>query len=137
MGLQRLLARRGQDTLEELARWVGDGSLLELRAVAAAVAEPSLLKDKQVALSALQLHRRIIDRVLETGERRSEEFRVLRKALGYTLSVVTRAIPDEGFEFMRQLVALQDKDVLWVVKENLKKNRLVKNFPGQVESILF
>jgi hypothetical protein len=36
---------------------------------------------------------------------------------------------------MRQLVGSQDKDVLWIVRENLKKNRLVKNFPTQVESI--
>ncbi len=135
MGLQRLLARRGQDTLGELAKWVNDGTLLELRGAAAAVADPGLLEDQSVALAALQLHRRIIDRMLETEERRSEEFRILRKALGYTLSVVTRAIPDEGFEFMRQLVALQDRDVLWIVKENLKKNRLVKNFPERVESI--
>lgn len=135
MGLQRLLARRGQETLEELAGWVDDGALLELRAVAAAVAEPDLLENKKVALVALQLHRRIVDRMLESEERRSEEFRVLRKALGYTLSVVTRATPDDGFEFMRQLVALQDRDVLWIVKENLKKNRLVKHFPAQVESM--
>ncbi len=36
---------------------------------------------------------------------------------------------------MAQLVDLQDSDVLWIVKQNLKKNRLVKNFPEEVESI--
>jgi hypothetical protein len=99
------------------------------------VAEPAMLKDEQIAISALQLHRKIITQVLEVKERKSEGFRILRKALGYTLSVVVRAIPKEGFEFMAQLVDSQDSDVLWIVKENLKKNRLVKNFPEQVESM--
>ena len=36
---------------------------------------------------------------------------------------------------MATLVDSQDSDVLWIVKENLKKNRLVKNFPEQIESM--
>jgi len=106
-----------------------------MRAIAATVAEPAVLKDKETAISALQLHRNMIDQVLEAKERKSEGFRTLGKALGYTLSVVVRAVPEEGFEFMAELVGSQDSDVLWIVKENLKKNRLVKNFPDEVESI--
>jgi hypothetical protein len=45
------------------------------------------------------------------------------------------AIPKEGFEFLRQLVNSGDNDLLWVVKQNLKKNRLLKNFPGNVASL--
>jgi len=134
-GLQRLMAKRGRDTLKELEGWIRDEDLLVMRAVAATVAEPAILKDKETAISALQLHMNIMDQVLETKERKSESFKVLRKALGYTLSVVVHAIPKEGFEFMAQLVDSQDSDVLWIVKENLKKNRLVKNFPEQVESM--
>jgi hypothetical protein len=134
-GLQRLMARRDQDTLKELEGWVINGNMLEMRAVAAAIAEPELLKNRKTALSALQLHRKIFDRALETKVRKSEDFRVLKKALGYTLSVVVQAIPREGFELMIQFVDSQDSDVLWIVKENLKKNRLVKNFPEEVESI--
>jgi hypothetical protein len=134
-GLQRLMAKRSRDTLKEFEGWISDGDLLEMRAAAATVAEPAILKDKETAISALQLHRKIITQVLEVKERKSEGFRILRKALGYTLSVVVRAIPKEGFEFVAQLVDSQDSDVLWIVKENLKKNRLVKNFPEQVESM--
>ena len=36
---------------------------------------------------------------------------------------------------MRQLVNSKDADVRWILKENLKKNRLTKNFPEQVESL--
>lgn len=132
-GLQRLMASQGRDILKELDAWIRDGDVLEMRAAAATVAEPTMLKDRETAISALQLHRAIIAQVLEVKARKSEGFRILRKALGYTLSVVVHAVPQEGFEFMARLVDSQDADVLWIVKENLKKNRLVKNFPEQVE----
>ena len=134
-GLQRLLAKRSRDTLATLKGWVGNGDLLEVRAVAATVAEPTMLTDRETALAALQLHREIIDRLLKVRERKSEDFRILRKALGYTVSVVVCAVPQEGFAFMAQLVDSQDSDVRWIVTENLKKNRLVKSFPDQVRSV--
>ncbi len=36
---------------------------------------------------------------------------------------------------MLQLAASQDKDIRWILKENLKKDRLTKNFPDEVASI--
>jgi hypothetical protein len=134
-GLQRMLARRSQDTLAALEGWIEDGSLLELRAAAATVAEPTLLKDAETARSALRLHRDIMARLLEMPDRKSEPFKTLRQGLGYTLSVVVQAVPQEGFEFLAQIAASADPDVRWIVKQNLKKNRLVKQFPAEVESI--
>jgi hypothetical protein len=135
MALQRLIAARPQETLNALKLWATEGSSLEMRAAAAGVAEPALLKDTATARAALELHEAIFDRMPELDDRKSAEFKALRKGLGYTLSVVVQASPKEGFALIRQLVATQDKDVLWIVRENLKKNRLVKHFPEQVESI--
>jgi hypothetical protein len=135
MGLQRLIARHPQEALDVLEQWASSGSLLEMRAAAAGVAEPALLRNDETARAALALHKAIFDRVLEIEDRKSDAFKALRKGLGYTLSLVVRALPKEGFAFMRQLVATQDKDVLWIVKENLKKNRLVRHFPEEVESV--
>jgi hypothetical protein len=134
-GLQRLLASRGKDTLKALEGWVAPGAWLEMRAAAAAVAEPALLKDGHTAIAALELHRRIVDHVLQAEDRHAETFRVLRKGLGYTLSVVVRALPGEGFAFMAELADSGDPDALWIIRQNLKKNRLVKNFPQEVESL--
>jgi hypothetical protein len=36
---------------------------------------------------------------------------------------------------MQQIIDSQDVDVLWVMRENLKKNRLIKNFPNEVAAI--
>jgi hypothetical protein len=46
-----------------------------------------------------------------------------------------RALPQDGSEFLTQLAASEDKDVRWIVTENLKKNRLAKDFPEEVEAI--
>jgi hypothetical protein len=135
-GLQRLMVTHPQRTVDALQDWVADGSWLELRAAAAAVAEPALLEDRELARSALHLHERILCRVLQARDRRSEAFRALRKGLGYTASVVVQALPDEGFAWLGRLVDTQDADALWVVRQNLKKNRLVRRFPKQVEAVI-
>jgi hypothetical protein len=135
MGLQRLAATRPRDTLMAIENWIGEGDWLEMRAIAATVAEPSLLRDEEMATWALKLHRKIFDRALEMQGGKTDQFLVLRKALGYTLSVVVRAAPREGFEFMAQLLASQDEDVKWILKENVKKKRLERNFPNEVAEI--
>jgi len=134
-GLQRLMAVRGRQTLEALETWVAGGDPLEMRAVAAGVAEPPLLQDAAMAMMALQLHRDIVARLLEMDNRKSGAFRVLRRGLGYTLSVVVCAVPQEGFAFLAELAESNDRDVRWIVRENLKKSRLIRPFPREVESL--
>ena len=107
-----------------------------MRAVAAGVAEPPLLIDQRAALGALDLHKRIIDRVLASGDRTSESFRTLRKGLGYSFSVVVGACPEDGFVYLEELAATSDMDVRWIVRENLKKKRLAGRFPREVERVL-
>jgi hypothetical protein len=135
MALQRLAASHGSETWQALHAWVAEGSLLELRAAAAAVAEPALLKDRGLATQAVHMHQALLAQVLQVQERKTEPFRVLRQALGYTLSVVTQAAPEPGFKLMADLAVSPDPDLRWIVRENLKKNRLVKNFPKEVASI--
>jgi hypothetical protein len=134
-GLQRLMASHRGETLAALEEWVSGGDLLEMRAAAATVAEPALLQDESTANAALALHTQIIDQVCRVQDRKSEAFRVLRKGLGYTLSLVVYALPEQGFAFMARLLETQDPDLQWIVKENLKKNRLVKNYPEQVGAL--
>jgi len=135
MAIQSMIEKQPQKTLQELDSWIENVNWLVMRAVAAGVAEPALLKDKQTAKSALELHKKIFAKIAAARERKSDEFKTLKQGLGYSLSVVICAIPREGFEHMRRLVDTQDVDILWIVKENLKKNRLVKNFPEEVASI--
>jgi len=135
MGIQKLLEKHSRDTLKALEGWIQKSKWLAMRAVAAGVAEPALLRKQQTARGALKLHEKIFAQILSTKERQSEEFKKLRQGLGYSLSVVVCAIPKEGFRFMRQLYGSQDADIQWTIRENLKKNRLIKNFPDEVDSI--
>jgi hypothetical protein len=135
MALQRLAASRGSETWQALEAWIAEGGLLEMRAAAAAIAEPALLKDEGQATQAVHLHQTILAQVLQIQERKSEAFRILRQALGYTVSVVTQAAPEPGFKLMAGLAVSPDPDLRWIVRENLKKNRLVKNFAEEVASI--
>lgn len=134
MAIQSMIEKQPQKTLKEIEEWIESDNWLAMRAVAAGVAEPALLKDKRTAKSAFELHKQIFSQIAATRERKSSEFKKLKQGLGYSLSVIVCAVPREGFEYMRQLAEQQDADILWIVKENLKKNRLLKNFPEEVAS---
>jgi hypothetical protein len=132
IGLQKLVKRQGQTALMELDSWIRDNEWLAMRAVVAGVAEPALLKDEQTARTALELHEKVFCQILAAKARKSHEFRTLRQALGYSLSVVICATPKAGFEYAQRIIDTQDADILWVIKENFKKHRLTKNFPTEM-----
>ncbi len=55
-----------------------------------------------------------------------DEFKTLRQGLGYCWSVVVAALPAQGKGTMERWLSSTDKDVRWIMKENLKKKRLVR-----------
>ncbi len=86
-------------------------------------------------MAALQLHRKVIERFPAAHLRKTESCRLLRQKLGYSLSKVVCAIPESGFELLLALSQSEDPDLKWILKENLRKQRLAKFFPQQVESL--
>jgi hypothetical protein len=124
--LQRMLAADWQRTYQVLTNWLLDDDPLVIRASAAAIAEPPLLKNKARGDDALFIQARAVEWLarLPQERRREEAVGVLRKALGYTLSVATAATPEAGLALLVQLSASADKDIQWIVRENLKKQRL-------------
>lgn len=134
MAIQTMIEKQPRKTLNEIARWIENDNWLAMRAAAAGVAEPALLKDKQTAKAGLEIHKQIFAKIALAQQRKSSEYKTLRQGLGYSLSVVVCAVPKEGFEYMRQLAEQRDADIRWIVKENLKKNRLIKRFPEEEAS---
>ena len=108
---------------EEMERWSG-GTALERRAAAAALCEPRLLREPVRAASVLALLGRVTDELAELGDRRADDFRTLRKALGYAWSVAVVALPDVGKPMFERLMGSADPDVQWIARENLRKKRL-------------
>ena len=57
----------------------------------------------------------------------------MRKGLGYCWSVAVVAAPEAGKKLMEKWLADPDKDVRWIMQENLKKNRLLRLDAAWVE----
>lgn len=130
-GMQRVLDRDWEGGLREVRAWLLHGGVLPerallARAAAAAVAEPRLLKAPSHGADAAAVVADAVDLLLAVpaGDRRDADVRVLRQALGYAVSVVAAAAPDEGVPLLERLATSGDPDARWIAKENLTKARL-------------
>ena len=61
-----------------------------------------------------------------TDKKRDEAYKVLRQGMGYGWSVAIAALPEIGQPLFEKWLTSEDKDIRWIMKENLKKNRLIK-----------
>ncbi len=132
MALQRLGDKDMNALLRAMERW-SQGSPLEQRAVAAALCEPRLLKDPQQAEKVLQILDAITAAMESSTERKSEDFKALRQGLAYCWSVAVAARPEVGRPLMEKWLASEDRDIRWLMRENLKKKRLVQADAAWVE----
>lgn len=132
MALQRLGDANMDRLVAEMREWAR-GSPLEQRAAAAALCEPRLLKDPRHAQAVLDILDQITASILANPSRRSEEFLALRKGMAYCWSVAVAALPEEGKPRLEKWLAEPDPDVRWIMKENLKKNRLARMDAAWVE----
>ena len=135
MALQRVGRANMEALLDQMETWA-TGTWLEMRAVAAGLAEPALLQEERHILHALTLLDQITAAIKNAGERgdpglsrknatqRDGDFKVLRQGMGYCWSVVVAALPAQGKQSMECWFSSADKDVRWIMKENLKKKRL-------------
>lgn len=127
--------------VEEMNAW-SQGAWLEQRAAVAALAEPRLLhpvsESEDPVAAVLLLFDAIMQNVATAAvaARRDPPYQVLRQALGYAWSVLVAADPiATRLAFERWLCEAEstgDKDLLWIARENLRKNRLTRLDPDWV-----
>ncbi len=136
IAFQRLLEAAPEETSGCLRIWASEGNCWQQRASVAAIAEPAFMNDAVLKEAALDIQRVIVRRfhAIPQSERKREDVRALRQATGYTLSVITAALPEQGFALMRECASWDDADINWILRENLKKKRLAK-FSDQVEQL--
>ncbi len=123
IGIQEIADKNMDNIIDNLEKWL-DGNDLEKRAVAAALCEPKLLKEKSVIVRVLKILTRL---TLEFGKdeaKISGDLNSLRKTLGYGWSVAITSLPEEGKAAFEEIAENKNKHIKWIVKENLKKNRL-------------
>jgi hypothetical protein len=132
MGIQELGVTDFEKTVNVLEKWM-KGNQLELRAVVAGLCEPKLLKKPENAQKVLEILEQIILTFNKIPEKLTQDGESLRKALGYGLSVAMVHLPEKGKELFEKLETSKNKHILWILRENLKKNRLLKMDPNWVE----
>ncbi len=132
MALQRWGQADMAALIEEMAGW-SHGNFLEQRAAAAALCEPVLLSQPAQVERVLHILDEITAGLAAVQNRRNDDFKILRQGLGYCWSVAVAALPSIGQPLMEKWLASPDKDVRWIMKENLKKKRLARLDPAWVE----
>jgi hypothetical protein len=135
LGLQKYGQASGADLLERMDDWA-QGTLLERRAVVATLCEPSLLENYANANKVSDMIDVVTTSILREGDRKSNDFKVLRKALAYGWSVLVAAQPSIGKPGMEEWIKSQDTDIRWIMKQNLKKKRLSRMDEGWVQDQL-
>jgi len=125
MALQRLGDSDMELLIDEMDHW-SKGGPLEQRAAAAALCEPRLLKKEHYARRTLNILDVITSSINKQKDRKGDEFIALRKGLGYCWSVAVVASPIYGKDLMEKWIISKDKDIQWIMKENLEKNRLMR-----------
>ena len=123
MALQRWGRVDMDAMLAEMMNW-SQGSLLEQRAVAAALCEPDLLREAEKVESVLEILDRITTAFVLTTDKSDGDYKTLRQGLGYCWSVAVAANPGCGKPYMERWFDCDDRDVRWIMKENLRKKRL-------------
>ena len=108
------------------------GNWLEQRAAAAGLCEPRLLREPASVRQVLVILDRITGNLAASPDHRSVDFRTLRQGLAYCWSVAVAALPEAGKPAMEKWLDYGDRDVQWVMRENLKKSRLVRMDPDWV-----
>jgi hypothetical protein len=108
--------------------WAVDPDPLVQRAAVAGVCEPRLLLPPAAAAVALEICGTVTTTlaVRPREERRTDGVRSLRQALGYCWSVAVAADPEAGVPRFLALADNPDRDVMWIVRENGRKARLVR-----------
>lgn len=111
---------------------------LEVRGILATVAHPELLKSSQQLNFSQKILEQSFNYYLAFNNEKftKEDKLILKKGLSFAPSVIINKNPDEGFLFFNTLVLKDDKDVMRIVKENLKKKRLSSIYPTEVDDLL-
>ncbi len=117
--------------LREMREW-SRGNWYEKRAAAAALAEPRLLLLPSTVIDVLAVLDTISADLASTPDLHQDAFLTCRKTMGYAWSVVVAASPPEGKPVMEKWLSIEDSNIRWIMKENLKKNRLIRMDPGWV-----
>jgi hypothetical protein len=137
LALQRIGERDFAALTSILESRLPDASFLELRAIVAALAHPPLLRSAENVRFCLAMTEGVVANVatVDSAARKSDAFAALKNGLGFAPSLFVAALPEEGFPMLERWARSGDRDLVWIVRENLKKDRLNRPFPAEVARV--
>ncbi|MHC5228778.1 hypothetical protein ACYSNW_10910 [Enterococcus sp. LJL99] len=111
---------------------------LEIRGILATVAHPELLVSKEQLNFSQKILAQSFNYYISFDASRftKEDKVVLKKGLAFAPSVIVSKNPTVGFPFFERLIRENGKEIHTIIKENLKKKRLEKFYPSEVENLL-
>lgn len=112
-------------------------TLLERRGIIATLAHPVLLKTTAQQDFALKICAEFFAHYLENNlsQQKSSELTAYEKGLAFAPSVIVASSPSLGFELVNNYLG-KDQKLTKLIITNLKKARLAKKFPNQVNQLL-
>lgn len=123
----------GENSFDELksiiTEWIKKSNNDEKRAILVSLAHPPFL-NKENAGFCLE----IADHILNNMNT-EHNFDVLKKGLNFTISVFVAANFDAGFVFMKKWIG-KNKIIDKIIRENLKKNRIMGKRPDEAKRLL-
>src|SRR5258706_3683076 len=123
IALQRIGRESMPHLLAEMELWAGEGPYVQ-RAAAAGLCGPDLLTQNASTVQVLAILDRITSSLSAATDRKTDDFKVLRKALGYCWSFAAAAAPNNARPYFEKWMRSTAKDVAWVMKSNLGKTRM-------------
>lgn len=123
MAMQLYGEEHMDELIDEMKIWSA-GNSFEKRAAAAALCEPKLLCNKEQVFKVLEILDGITKSIINIENRKDEGFVALRKGMAYCWSVAIVYNSEQGKKQFEKWIGFQDKDINWIIRENLKKDRL-------------
>jgi hypothetical protein len=116
-----------------LDQWRHGANWYEQRAIVTALAHSPFL-DANLAEWALGVAAECVQSIQQasSAERRTAAFKALRQGLGFAPSLFIAKCPKPGFSLLERWISTGDRDLLWIARENLKKQRLARSYPADV-----
>lgn len=131
----KIIAINSYSEFQKIIDSIYKPTLLEQRAIVATLAHPIILKTN----SQIEYSLRALDNILKNfskldSKKDIEDYKALKKGLSFAPSVIVAASPVEGFDILKKYINI-NKNTNSVIKENLKKSRLLKYYPEEIQKI--
>jgi len=137
MGFQRIAEKDFNVTKKLFSEWIKKATFSEKRAILVALAHPPILNNEENVAFCFQIADEVLQGLLDLNrsDEETEEYTILKKGLGFTLSVYVAYSPRKGFLFLKEWAQKGNDEIRKIIKTNLSKSRLIKQYGDKIREI--